>query len=111
MENRSITPGASGRWRFIGRSIRVTIDTELGLPVSFVFDGTERRIADIPVSWFDWGFAAGAKQRDWKSRRHRKYFRVVDHTGDVFEIYQDRRGADRAGEWVCYQQWVPEVEH
>ena len=98
----------AGSWKFIGQPLEVTVEGEPPQPVAFSWAGNQFKITDILVSWFDWGFPAGAKQRDWRTRRHRRYFRVATVGGEIFEIYHDRRGAGQGGDWVCYQQWVPE---
>ena len=101
-------PGRSGRWKFIGEPIEVATQGETHAPLCFTWKDKQYHIERVLLSWFDWNFPAGAKRRDWKSRRHRRYYRVATETGEVFEIYRDRRTSERTGDWVCYQQWVPQ---
>ena len=61
---------------FIGERIKVEIAGDVKEPVAFRWRGREHRIAAVLVNWFDWGFPAGSTQRDWRTRRHRNYFRV-----------------------------------
>jgi len=98
----------AGRWVFVGQHIEVALEGEPPQPTQFTLAGKDRLVTHVLLSWFDWGFPAGSKQRDWRTRRHRRYFRVATERGEVFEIYHDRRGASETGNWVCYQQWVPD---
>jgi len=102
-------PGSGGRWRFIGEPIKVETEGEIPEPSSFTWKDRQYRIKQILVSWFDWNFPAGAKRRDWKSRRHRRYYRVNTEDDQIFEIYRDRKNPEHAADWICYQQWVPET--
>lgn len=89
---------------FVGEKIAVETDGAIKQPVSFRWRGGEHRVAEVLLSWFDWGFPAGSKQRDWKARRHRNYFRVRTTAGDVFEIYLDRGNKRGPGEWYLFQK-------
>jgi hypothetical protein len=89
---------------FVGEKIAVETDGAIKQPVSFHWRGKEHRIAEVLLSWFDWGFPAGSKQRDWKARRHRNYFRVRTTAGDLFEIYLDRGSKRGPGVWYLFQK-------
>ncbi len=91
-------------WEFIGESIQVETAGEVSDPVSFQWREKQYDIEEVLLDWFDWGFSAGAQQRDWKSRRHRRYYRLRTCTGEVFEIYRDRKGKAAEGEWICLQR-------
>jgi hypothetical protein len=88
--------------QFIGEKIDVDTGGTIKQPVAFQWQGKTFRVTAIIATWFDWGFSPGAKQRDWRTRRHRNYFRVRADSGDVFEIYLDR--ARGPGEWYLYQK-------
>jgi len=105
MINKGLNPNSAGRWIFVGERVNVVCAGEIPEPTSFVWRARKYQISEILLSWFDWNFSAGAKIRNWKSRRHRKYFRVSTACGELFEIYLDRKGRNTAGEWVCSQQW------
>ena len=93
---------------FIGEKITVDIAGEVREPTGFHWRGREHRIAAVLVNWFDWGFAAGSTQRNWRTRRHRNYFRIRTESGDIFEIYLDRATPHGAGEWYLFQQLDPD---
>lgn len=105
MDDSNMDPGTSGRWVFVGEPIGVSTSGDIPEPSSIVWRAQCYQIAEIVFSWFDWNFPAGAKERDWKSRRHRKYYRVTTSCGQVFEIYHDRKSRNPAGQWVCSQRW------
>jgi hypothetical protein len=94
--------------QFIGTKIKVETQGEIRKPASFTWDKVEYQIREILVSWFDWGFPAGAKQKDWRSRRHRNYFRVRTKSDELFEIYLDRATPSGATEWYLFQKLDPE---
>lgn len=89
--------------KFIGEQIVVTTTGTVKQPARFTWHDREYVIDEILLNWADWGFPAGATQRNWLTRRHRNYFRVRTHTGEIFEIYLDRSDAPDAG-WYLYQQ-------
>ena len=89
--------------KFIGEKITVETTGAVKQPASFTWRDREYTVGEILLNWADWGFAAGATQRDWKTRRHRNYFRVRTTSGEIFEIYHDR-GRSVEGEWYLYQQ-------
>lgn len=109
MKNDLQMPGTSGHWQFVGQPIEVATDGEISEPSGFNWQDRQYQIKQILVTWFDWNFPAGAKRRDWKSRRHRRYYRIVTDDNEVFEIYRDGKNPERAADWVCYQQWVTET--
>ena len=80
---------------------------EIKQPVAFFWQGKEYRIVDVILAWFDWGFPPGATQRDWRTRRHRNYYRVRTDTNEIFEIYMDRATASGHGEWYLFQRLDP----
>ncbi len=91
-------------WEYIGEAIEVETAGDVAEPVSFRWRGHSYDIDEVVLDWFDWGFSAGAQQRDWKSRRHRRYYRLRTRTDEVFEIYRDRQSLEAGGEWVCFQR-------
>ncbi len=89
--------------RFIAEKISVETAGEVKQPASLTWRGKEYTVAEVIASWFDWGFSAATKQKNWRTRRHRNYFRLQMSSGEVFEIYLDRPPASAEGEWVLYQ--------
>jgi hypothetical protein len=90
--------------KFIGESIEVTTEGDVKEPASFVWRGRTYEVTEVIAAWLDWGFAAGSVQRNWRTRRHRNYFRVHVSSGETFEIYVDRGPAGERSEWFLYQQ-------
>lgn len=89
---------------FIGEPIEVTTGGHIAEPQSFVWREQAYMITHVIAAWQDWGFPAGAVQRNWRTRRHRNYYRVETEAGEVFEIYNDRGPAGGRSEWFVYQQ-------
>jgi hypothetical protein len=88
---------------FICERITVSCEGAPAQPVSFVWRKKEYRVAAVKGSWHDWGFARSAPSKDWRSRRHRTYFRVQTEEGEVFEIYLDR--ANRGNPtWILHKR-------
>lgn len=90
--------------RFIDEKIDVTVDGEIKQPREFIWRGRTYTVANVLHSWQDWGFAKGAVQRNWRTRRHRNYFRVRTEDGEVFELYLDRGTKPGRDVWYLYQQ-------
>ena len=90
--------------QFISERIHVETDGEIKQPVAFRWKGREYQVVDVILAWFDWGFPPGATQRDWRTRRHRNYFRVRTDSNEIFEIYLDRATPSGSGEWYLFQQ-------
>jgi hypothetical protein len=89
--------------RFVGEKIDVVTGGEVKQPVALTWRKQDYAVAEVISSWFDWGFSAATKQKDWRTRRHRNYFRLRMASGEIFEIYLDRPPASAEGEWVLYQ--------
>ena len=89
--------------RFIGERIAVTCGGEISEPVALEWQGREYRVENVLAAWSDWGFSAGALQRNWRTRRHRNYYRVQLSTGETFELYRDRGPRGEKSEWYLYQ--------
>jgi len=84
---------------FISKPIEVVEDSSPRRPRSFVWDGTEYVVEKIIAQWQDWNFSAGAKKRDWRSRRHRNYYHVRATDGSEFELYLDRGASLLGASW------------
>lgn len=89
---------------FVGERIAVETAGALKQPTSIRWRSQEYQVTEVLLSWFDWGFAAGSAQRDWKARRHRNYYRVQTDQHEVLEIYLDRKTKSGSGEWYLYQR-------
>jgi hypothetical protein len=90
--------------RFIDEEIQVTVKGEMPVPTEFTWRDDRYPIARILHQWPDWGFAAGSSQRNWRTRRHRNYFRVETDNGSLWELYLDRNTPDGRTHWYLYQQ-------
>lgn len=89
--------------KFICEKIDVVCEGIPSQTTSFTWRGKEYRIVAVKHSWHDWGFAASAPKKDWRSRRHRTYFQVQVEDGTLFELYLDR--ADRSKPtWILHKQ-------
>ncbi len=89
---------------FIGENIDVTTAGEPREPASFVWRDQTHVVTEVLFAWSDWGFNPAAKQRNWRSRRHRNYYRVRTDGGLVYEIYLDRGTKPGREAWILYQQ-------
>ncbi len=83
--------------QFISEKIEVHFDKTPGSPSSFVWRGTEHRIADVKSMK-----RVLDVRNPWWQRRHRDYYRVTIETGQEFEIYLHRGPGKRY--WVLYRQ-------
>jgi hypothetical protein len=82
--------------------ITVRCDGVPAKPVSFVWRKKEYRIAEVKHSWQDWGFSRAAPKKNWRSRRHRTYFHVLDECGRLLELYLDRANPNKPT-WVLHK--------
>lgn len=89
---------------FIGESIDVATRGEPREPVSFVWRDETHVISEILHAWSDWGFNPATKHRNWRSRRHRNYYRIRTEGGPVYEMYLDRGIKPGREAWILYQQ-------
>jgi hypothetical protein len=76
--------------RFIDEPIEVTVSGTVREPAAITWRGAGYAVDEILNAWSDWGFPQGAVRRNWRTRRHRNYFRVRTSDGRIFEIYLDR---------------------
>lgn len=76
--------------RFFGKEIKVVTSEGVKTPVSFTLDGRQHIVLEVLEFWPDYGFGAGETSRNWKTRRHRSYYRVITLEGEVYEMYFDR---------------------
>lgn len=83
--------------RFIDAEIEVRFAKKPGPPSAFVWQGQEYRIEAILSRQRRLDF-----RRAWWARRHRDYYTVRVHTGQIFEIYF-HRGPGRK-HWVLYKE-------
>ena len=75
---------------FVGRPIQVRCEGFVKRPVAFSLGDREYQIETIVEEWQDWGFGKTDRQRNWRTRHHRNYYRVRTTDGQMFEIYCDR---------------------
>jgi hypothetical protein len=88
---------------FIGRQIQVRCEGPVKKPVAFCLDDREYEVEAIVEEWQDWGFGKADRQRNWRTRHHRNYYRVRTAGGDLFEIYCDRPKPTRV-RWYAYRR-------
>ena len=93
--------------RFLDAHIEVRTGGEPSRPLEFRWQDRPHTIVEILHQWTDWGFAPGAPQRNWRSRRHRNYYRVRTGQNEVFEIYLDRGTKPGRETWILFQQLDP----
>lgn len=87
---------------FISETIEVRQDEADRRPVEFIWRGESKHINRIVSEWQDWGFASGVHKADWRQRRHRNYYKVECDDGYAYEIYLDRKTADKPT-WYLYR--------
>ena len=76
--------------RFIGKPLKEVRQEVGGCPVSFSWNGREYRVAELVKQWQDFDYSPLAPRRDWRTRRHRNYYRVRTESGERFELTCDR---------------------
>jgi hypothetical protein len=78
-------------------------------PLSFRWKGETYEIQEIEHSWQDYGQpSTGPRKTNWRTRRHRNYYRVKADDGNVYEIYLDRSGNRR--QWYLGKRIIYEEE-
>ena len=91
--------------RFIDAHVEVRTGGDPSRPLEFQWQDRRYAIIEILHQWTDWGFAPGAPRRNWRSRRHRNYYRVrTERDGGVFGIYLDRGTKPGREAWILFQQ-------
>lgn len=88
---------------FIGRQIQVRCEGFVKKPVAFCLGDHEHAIETIEEEWQDWGFGRTDRQRNWRTRHHRNYYRVRTAEGELFEIYCDRPKPTRI-RWYAHKR-------
>ncbi len=88
---------------FIGRQIQVRCEGPVKKPVAFCLDDREYEVEAIVEEWQDRGFGKADRQRNWRTRHHRNYYRVRTAGGDLFEIYCDRPKPTRV-RWYAHKR-------
>jgi hypothetical protein len=90
--------------RFIDDRIEVELEGTIRQPRAIVWRGARIKVADILHVWSDWGFSVAATQRNWRTRRHRNYYRIRTEDGRLFEIYLDRGTKPGREAWFLFQE-------
>ncbi len=85
------------RSRFIDEEVKVHFEYKPGLPSAFFWHGQEYRIEEILEMERRLDF-----RRAWWQRRHRDYYTVRVHTGQIFKLYFHRGPGRR--HWVLYSE-------
>jgi len=89
--------------KFIGEEIEVRFGEEPGPPRSFVWRDRVFHIEEVLVIRRKLDF-----RRAWWTRRHRDFYTVLVHTGQVFELYFHRGPGRRY--WVLYKELTGDPE-
>lgn len=91
--------------RFIGKKLnQVHIDSDKHL-VSFKAGSSSFKVKKILRQWQDYDYGPLAPKRDWRSRRHRNYYRILTETGQCFELYCDRgTRLETPKEWILVRE-------
>lgn len=76
--------------KFIGSALKKVEVGEGGLPLSFRWSDREYHVKKILKHWQDFDYSPLSPKKNWRSRRHRNYYKVVTETGEYFEMYCDR---------------------
>jgi hypothetical protein len=88
--------------KFIDEPVEVQLAGDPPIPKAFRYRGEDFPVLKLVRTWSDWHFGAGAKTRNWRTRRHRNYYRVLTASGE-FDLYLDR-GVAGEPRWILYQQ-------
>jgi len=88
--------------KFVSQRVEVEEGSSPRRPLSFVWEGKRYAVDDVIASWQDWGFSAGTKSKNWRSRRHRNCFHVRTTDGSEFELYLDRGPHGSGDEWILH---------
>jgi hypothetical protein len=90
--------------KFIGEKIKVELDEDNRILLSFIWQDIKYSIIKIKASWQDYGFghSPAPKRVPWRIRHHRTYYQVVTENNRLFEIYYDRSGKEKI--WYLMQE-------
>ena len=91
--------------RFISQKIQhVDFDSEKHL-VSFKLGPRIYQVVKILRQWQDYDYSPLTPKRNWRSRHHRNYYRIVVNTGQCFELYCDRgTRLESPKQWVLVRE-------
>ena len=92
------------RSRFIDARVEVEFDGDPKRLAAFTWGGQRFPVTELIHEWSDWGFSPAATRRNWRTRRHRNYYRVQTEGGRVFELYLDRGTKPGRETWVLFQE-------
>jgi hypothetical protein len=77
--------------RYFWEQVRVETEGPLPQPVASTLAGKRHTIAEVLVTWPDYGFGNNPEKRPrWWQRHHRNYYHVRTSDEEVYEIYYDR---------------------
>lgn len=75
---------------FIGKQISVQADESPLEPTAFEISGRVYEVVKILETYFDTGHGSiPASARSWRTRRHRRVFKVLTRTGETATLYYD----------------------
>ena len=73
--------------------------------MKFDWDGEMFIVEKILKQWHDFDYNPISPKKNWRSRRHRNYFKVLTRSGRCFELYCDRgTKLDSIRHWVLSRE-------
>jgi hypothetical protein len=90
---------------FIGKKMnQVYIDSDKQI-ISFKAGSHLFKVKKILRQWQDYDYSPLAPRRDWRSRHHRNYYRILTESGQCFELYCDRgTRLESSKEWILVRE-------
>ena len=86
---------------FIDEKIDVEMAETFPRPIRFTWCGEVHEVSEVLSEHVDTGYGLlGPASRKWFTRRHRRYFTVLDTAGDVFEMYMDYAQRSKITWWL-----------
>ena len=75
---------------FFDEKIEVEMAEGFPRPIRFTWRGEVHEVTEIIAEHVDAGFGMlPPRSRKWYTRRHRRYYTVMDSAGEVFDMYLD----------------------
>lgn len=105
MTDRELPEGGEARAipEFIGQPVEVFFAAKPGPPRAFTWEGRTLAVVEVLEHWQDYGFGSThPAARNWRTRRHRNYYRLRAEDGHIYDLYLDR-GAKRP-RWYLYRR-------
>ncbi|MDO8586229.1 MAG: DUF6504 family protein [Armatimonadota bacterium] len=95
---------------FFDEKIEVEMAGDFPRPVRFTWRGEVHEVAAILAEHVDTGFGMlPPRSRKWYTRRHRRYYTVMDSAGVVFDMYLDYADRKNKTWWLIKRVMRNEV--